>query len=480
MQALVDILSDGKKLKKVSKRHSAFSQMLELEQSTLKYLERELRESPDEDDLGLPVDMIDDDKRELLSEIKTQRQRVLKGEREVNESMISVIAKVANNRMKAGDDTAESLNKALAAARQNNNGEGSFILQEGGILEPGELNFYVKNSSKKNRSPMLALTTSAPSDDGEDENWSQVLALLNVLESYGCLAKEAQSDDDTDSSTDNSTYYVSSGGSHVGSLGMDNSLWTIAALGGAFDVAYESAELDKFQEDALSFLGIDDDDNIEGDEIEEDSDDYTNIPKPQRESEKLVRDLCDLSASEIAGYVSALVVDAPRQSDSAIASFQKLTYSQQRVVQGALLAMERLTEVQRKFSLDDSIGKCQLELSSCDVVTAWASGESWNDVLSMSGAAPGDLVRTLSRCLDALKQIGNLPYVPARGFHGDGITIRTEASGIHPKIRALCREAANEMDRYPVKDIMPFEADTEDEDVESEEDEEEQNDNEVA
>ncbi len=469
---LVDILSDGKKLKKISKRHSGCAQMLELEQSTLKYLERELSERPDDVDLGLPVDMIDDEKSELLKEIKTQRHRVLKGEREVNDSMISIIAKVANNRMKAEDETAEALKNALAVARESYNSEASSILQEGGILEPGELNFYVKNCSKKNRAPMLALTTSAPSEDNsEDENWSQTLAILNVLESYGCIVKATESE-----SAENSIYYVSSGGTHVGGLGMDNSLWTLTALGGAFDVAYESSELDKFQ-DALSFLGIEDDSNEEEDEIEEDSDEFVNIPKPQRESEKLVRDLCELSASEMAGYVSALVIDAPRQADSAIASFQKLTYNQQRVVQGALLSMERLNEVQRKFSLDDSIGKTQLELNACDVVTRWAAGDSWSDVLLMSGAAPGDLVRTLSRCLDALKQLGNVPYVPARGFHGDGVTVITEATGLHPKIRALCREAAAEMDRYPVKDIMPFEEDTEEDSSEEAEDEEENSDN---
>jgi len=469
LAALVDILADGKKLKKVSKRHSGCAQMLELEQSTLKYLERELRERPDDIDLDLPVDMIDNEKSELLAEIKTQRQRVLKGEREVNDSMMSVIAKVANNRMNAEDETAEALKNTLASVRESYNSEGSFILQEGGILEPGELNFYVKNCSKKNRAPLLALTTSAPSEDAEDENWSQTLAILNVLESYGCIVKATESE-----SADSSTYYVSSGGTHVGGLGMDNSLWTLTALGGAFDVAYESAELDKFQ-DALSFLGIEDDSNDEDDEIEEDSDDFVNIPKPQRESEKLVKELCELSASEMAGYVSALVIDAPRNSDSAIASFQKLTYNQQRVVQGALLAMERLNEVQRKFSLDDSIGKSQLELNACDVVTRWAAGDSWSDVLLMSGAAPGDLVRTLSRCLDALKQLGNVPYIPARGFDGDGVTIRTEAGGLHPRIRALCRDAAAEMDRYPVKDIMPFEEDTEEdtEDDSSEEAEEE-------
>jgi len=479
LAALVDILADGKKLKKVSKRHSGCAQMLELEQSTLKYLERELRERPDDIDLDLPADMIDNEKSELLAEIKTQRQRVLKGEREVNDSMMSVIAKVANNRMKAEDETAEALKNTLAAVRESYNSEGSFILQEGGILEPGELNFYVKNCSKKNRAPLLALTTSAPSEDAEDENWSQTLAILNVLESYGCIVKATESE-----SADSSTYYVSSGGTHVGGLGMDNSLWTLTALGGAFDVAYESAELDKFQ-DALSFLGIEDDSNDEDDEIEEDSDDFVNIPKPQRESEKLVRELCELSASEMAGYVSALVIDAPRNSDSAIASFQKLTYNQQRVVQGALLAMERLNEVQRKFSLDDSIGKSQLELNACDVVTRWAAGDSWSDVLLMSGAAPGDLVRTLSRCLDALKQLGNVPYIPARGFDGDGVTIRTEASGLHPRIRALCRDAAAEMDRYPVKDIMPFEEDTEedtedDSSEEAEEEKENSDDKEVA
>ena len=30
-------------------------------------------------------------------------------------------------------------------------------------------------------------------------------------------------------------------------------------------------------------------------------------------------------------------------------------------------------------------------------------------------------------------------------------------SGIHPRIRSLCRDAASEMDRYPVKDMLPFE-----------------------
>ena len=236
---------------------------------------------------------------------------------------------------------------------------------------------------------------------------------------------------------------------HVGSLGLDNSLWQICALGGAFDVAYESSELDRFQDTLADF----EDDPAKDESSAVDS----GVPKPQREAEALVNQLCQLSASEMAGYISSLVVDSPRRSDSALQSFQKLTYPQQRAVQGALLSLERLVEVQRRLGLDDAIGKCQLELSACDVVTAWASGCSWNDALVISGAAPGDLVRTLSRALDALRQLGNLPYIPARALQ-NGIA-RLEATGIHPKVRSLCRDAANAMDRYPVKDMLPFEED---------------------
>ena len=85
--------------------------------------------------------------------------------------------------------------------------------------------------------------------------------------------------------------------------------------------------------------------------------------------------------------------------------------------------------------------------------------------MELSGAAPGDLVRTLSRALDALRQIANLPYIPARGL--DGVA-QYEASGVHPKIRSLCKEAIIEMDRYPVKDDLPFQV-NEEEDTDDEE-----------
>jgi hypothetical protein len=442
LAGLVDVLADGKKLKKVSKRYSAAVQILDLEQSTLQVMELELREmnSPDSD---LPVGFYDSENMELMSEIKRQRQRVIKGQHEVNDSTLSAMVKAANKRMRDEYDGSETLCNALQSARLH--GEDSTFPE--GALEPGELNAYIKRSPKNNRRAMLDQTTSVPSDENDDESWSQMLAIIKVLEAYGCLTPSESKEDD-DRTPEITHYNVTSGGEHVGSLGLDNSLWQMCALGGAFDVAYESSELDRFQDTLADF---------EEDQEEDGSSAVgLGVPKPQREAEALVNYLCQLSASEMAGYVSSLVVDSPRRSDSALESFQKLTYPQQRAVQGALLSLERLVEVQRRFGLDDAIGKCQLELSACEVVTAWASGCSWNDALVISGAAPGDLVRTLSRALDALRQLGNLPYIPARAVNG---IARFEASGIHPKVRSLCRDAANAMDRYPVKDMLPFDED---------------------
>jgi len=458
LATLVDVLADGKKLKKISKRFSGAAQILDLEQTTLKYLERELQEIDElEPDPELPPELFDSDRKEFIAEIKTQRRRVMKGEREVNNSILSAMAKVANNRMRDETDGSDPLSKALLAVRLH--GEES-TFPDGAPLEPGELNAYIKTSPKSKRRPLLDQTTSAPSEDNENDSWNQMLALLKILEAYGCLITGPESGE-SGSNPESDLYTVTSGGGHVGGLGMDNSLWQLCALGAAWDVAYESAELDNFQED-LEYLVTDDD------LIDQEKEDISDIPKPQKEAENLVDYLCQMEPSEMAGYVSCLVVDAQRGADSALESFQKLTNLQQRVVQGALLSLERLVEVQRKSGLDDSIGKCQLELSSCDVVTAWASGCSWNEALAISGAAPGDLVRTLSRALDGLRQLGNLPYLPARGLDG---TVHLEASGIHPKIRSLCREAANEMDRYPVKDMLPFDEAELDNTEESDEDE---------
>jgi len=102
----------------------------------------------------------------------------------------------------------------------------------------------------------------------------------------------------------------------------------------------------------------------------------------------------------------------------------------------------------------------------CEVVIAWASGCSWSEALELSGFGPGDLIRALSRALDALRQLGNLPINPARAIDG---TLLTETPGIHPDIRRLCKQAVTAMDRYPVKDPLPLMSD-DDSDIENNDD----------
>lgn len=83
--------------------------------------------------------------------------------------------------------------------------------------------------------------------------------------------------------------------------------------------------------------------------------------------------------------------------------------------------------------------------------------------MKLSGSPPGDLVRTLSRALDALRQLGNLPYTPVRR---NDISNNNIPRGIHPDIRRSCREAAKAINRYPLKDRFSLEGDDDDDDDE--------------
>lgn len=79
--------------------------------------------------------------------------------------------------------------------------------------------------------------------------------------------------------------------------------------------------------------------------------------------------------------------------------------------------------------------------------------------MRISGQAPGDLARTLSRVLDAVRQMANLPFQAVRSI---------PTAGMHPDLRHACRKAAREMNRYPVKDPLAFVADGSDHDSTSE------------
>ena len=112
-----------------------------------------------------------------------------------------------------------------------------------------------------------------------------------------------------------------------------------------------------------------------------------------------------------------------------------------------------------------------------EVDTAWADGCTWNEALQISGLPPGDLARTLSRVLDAVRQLGNLPYTPIRKEDMDPTSssnVRRPSRGMHPDVRRLCRDAAAAINRYPLKDPFSFEeGDEEEGEEESDEDDSE-------
>ena len=458
--AIIDVLSNRKMLKKESKGYLALSRMLELELNTLQYLEREAgamdfpSDNAGEDDLL--GDLFAEDANHLEEEMETQRRRVKKSERDVNTHVFANMAGYANTVLLGTGPEAEALQAALAEARPDKSSD---------PVSAEELTTFAKSATVVSRKKRKLMNTSAGSIDKsstqnlldsisdvgsfEENTWNDMLALVSVLEAYGCITPQ---DDDVFDVQDQ-TYVLTQAGKNIGMLGMENALWCLVAMGGAWDVANESAELDDFRSAMESFEADNDDDSAAE---ETSSGTLDEVSKPQQEAEELISLLRDLTAHELAGYVSCLVSEGSRGSSSVVESFMKLTPAQQPVIQRSLLALERLMDVQKRLSVDETSSKCQLDLGTCDVVTAWASGCSWSEALEISGSAPGDLARTLHRALDALRQFGSLPYSPVRAT---GHLPQSESFGIHPDIRRLCRSAAAAMDRYPVKDPLPFDED---------------------
>ena len=370
----------------------------------------------------------------------------------MNTHVFANMAGYANTVLLGTGPEAEALQAALAEARPNKSSD---------PVSAEELTTFAKSATVVSRKKRKLMSRGAASTDKsstqnlldsisdvgsfEENTWNDMLALVSVLEAYGCITPQ----DENVFDVQDQTYALTQAGNNIGMLGMDNALWCLVAMGGAWDVANESAELDDFRSAMESFEA--DGGESAGEETSSGTSDE--ISKPQQEAEELISLLRDLTAHELAGYVSCLVSEGSRGSSSVVESFMKLTPAQQPVIQRSLLALERLMDVQRRLSVDETSSKCQLDLGTCDVVTAWASGCSWSEALEISGSAPGDLARTLHRALDALRQFGSLPY------RATGHLPQSESFGIHPDIRRLCRSAAAAMDRYPVKDPLPFDED---------------------
>ena len=485
LSRLVDILNDRDLLKKSSKSFEAATLAVELEDTTLKCLEVEMKDdSSNENEIDEILSALQkEDKNELAQQIQEQGDRLTAAEKQLKKHPFSSIAKITNELIDEGTPDGRELRDAL----QNISGmEGADAVDGDDISRFAKSMVILKKRLRKlaranpEVDPESLLRQTEEMAEVDDSSWEDMIAITKVLISYGCIVPTS-GNVDFESNLEDETFDVTPAGSDVGMLNFENSLWAFVAMGGTWDVVGASSSFDEMNEAMKVF--DDDDDDDEFDFFDDDKkkvpvEDTTgsSISKAQEEAEVLVSNLRKLSPSEMAGYVACLVTgDSGRSTVSAIDVFKRLDPHLQRSIQILLDGTERFMDVQRQFSVDERTCTCQFDLSHCEVIQAWTSGCTWQEALEISEAAPGDLTRIIGRVLDGLRQIGSLKYNPLRKKDLDGTSgsvVDPFSRGIHPEIRRLCREAAKEMNRYPVKDPLPFEV-AEDEivdEIEAEED----------
>jgi superfamily II RNA helicase len=493
------VLSSPRSLKKASKSYMGNHQLLELEKSTLRYLEKEsLEYSRISEELNDVLgEASQEDLEDVLVQIKTQQKRIRQCAADEVGHPLTSIAYLANIAMTDNWDKAsilQSLRKASRGAIGGEDGdeEGTSTRQQEDAVTALELAHYCrsfkilerkKDKLKRYKSPESStllsllndnLSEGANNDDDSTSNadtFVDLQSLVKVLESYGCVTASSPAE----SEEKEERYSITPGGTNISMLNFDNTLWALVAMGGAHDVQYQSKRLEELNRsfDFLYDADYDEESKTSTFASQDESEDQTatslDPALPAREAEELVSHIRDLVPSELAGYVSCLVSEGSRGDGGGdyTTLLEGLSGPQQRVIRGALLGGERLLEVQRLCEIDEDV-TCRLELATCEVVTEWAAGCTWNEALAMSGLQPGDLARVLHRALDALRQFGALPYNPVRASSNAAYT--SISMGLHPEIRRLCRDASTAMDRYPLKDPLPLSDDDDDEEEIEEDD----------
>jgi superfamily II RNA helicase len=478
-----NILQDKKRLKDVSKGFSGLANKLTMEMKSLDYLEEDLACSSGigtAEDRGQFRDFLSKNQEEMLHLIEIQRKRVLVAENNVALHPFTGMAKVVNQMIEKECPNCAAL--AVEVGNATSSGLGSLTAGDLSVIAKSVVTAKRKKKTLAEVDPSIFINPAHTDDSKErDASWLDMLALTKVLVCYGCL-KSGWAPGMTDDDLESSSFQLTTAGEHIGMLSVQNSLWFLVAMGGAHDVVGVSSNLDVFRQKMMDFddgilSGSDNGDAIDlmydffdSSKVAGGFDQESTAGRAQQESSTLAGQLSDLTSPELAGYVSSLISDGYRRGNgvSVAESFQKLTPAQQQVVQSCIVVCERLVEVQKEFQTSNS-NTCELDLTNVQVVTAWASGCSWAEALELSGAAPGDLARMLGRVLDALRQLGNLPFKPLRATDMDGEGLLTTSLGISLQVRNACRDAVRQMNRFPVKDPLPFDTEGEDFDNDFEE-----------
>ena len=367
IQALLDILGDREKRKKTTKAYDGAVQILDLEKTTtLRYLEKELESlyvGDNQEDEGLG-DMAREDRQELMEQIEVQRKRVAKIEKEIQSHPFTVVAAIANEIMAETTPQATILRAVLGRARAKTNEDAT----PDATLTAKDLSEFSKSVSVRREAKKLArgspgLVTDLLLERAElgevirDDSWDDILSITRTLVAYGCLTPSDPIDEETD--LEKLTFTVTQAGLNVGMLMFENSLWTLVALGGTWDVSGSSAKLDQVRITTDTFEDESDID-LYGDESIAKSTATGSVSR--QESRELVELLRSLGPNEFAGYVSCLVGGDSRggYEQSFVESFKRFTTMQQRVIQKSLLVMERFAEVQKQNSVDESTRNCPL------------------------------------------------------------------------------------------------------------------------
>ena len=465
LRFLIGVLKDREMLKKASKEYEGLVLTLELEKTTLGCLKLETKETVTLDDLEEDKRMLelqDEDQADLMIQIEESRQRIAGAEKKLGKHVFTAIVDFANDAMAENTEDGEELTIAL-----ENTGDSVLLAED--LPKFAKSSIVVKRKLRKlsranpDVDPESLLLQREQEKEIRDTSWDDMLSITKVLLAYGCLLsdRKIQEGDEFDD-LEEQTFEVTPAGSDVGNLSFENSLWCFIAMGGTWDVIGASSMFDEMKEAMKAF---EDDFDIFVDEKGLSDGVESNIIqtyKPQQEAEELVSHLRLLDVGEMAGYVSCLVTgDTGRNSLNSMDVFRRLSTRQQRAIQVLLDSTERLMDVQRQFSVDERTCQCQFDLTNSEVVTAWANGCTWGEALEMSGAAPGDLTRIIGRAMDAVRQLGSLKFNAMRKDDFDEAIVNPLSRGLHPEIRRTCREAAKAMNRYPVKDPLPFEAEEE-------------------
>ena len=461
---LSNTLKDRELLKKASKDFTSRKLAFELESTTLGCLEIEMKDS-----FGDEGSLFDED--EILQQVEEQQALVLKLKKNLDRHPFSSIASITNELMSGVIADGEDGKTLLKTFQSIKGMDDCSMLDAEDIARFAKSTVVVKRKLRKlkksnqNMDPeALLLLETQRLEASKDSAWKDLLAITEVLIAFGCIVPvSGLPEGHSTADLEYGTFEVSPAGIDVGMLSFENSLWCFLAMGGTFDVTNASAEFDKMKEAMSIFDDNDQESNmfLEGEDNFDDNGRADVPSKAQQEAEALLYHLQELSPGEMAAYVSCLVTGDSVRSDrlDSISVFKRLGPRLQQSIQVLLDATERFTDVQRQYSVDEKACNCQFDLSHCEVVMAWANGCSWNEALEISGVAPGDLTRIIGRVLDAVRQFGALKFRPIRKSdlnpEEEGV-VNPLSRGIHPEVRRLCREAAMEMNRYPVKDPFPF------------------------